>query len=233
MSNNLELNEQQKVVKSTRALWWVFLIVILCGFSLQLIIHPGSLFNKSGADVAVPAGTKNTPQKETKIEASNTTLNDNKIGDKMDGMEMGGSMAMMTDRVTDDESFLKAMIPHHEEAIESSKQILKTTTNPELKAFAERVVLDQTPETYQMIEILNSRYQPDSSYMAMMGDLSKGGTEADQMYIKGMIIHHQSAVDMANKILTITKNDQVKVLAGGISTSQSVQIIQLKNLQTK
>ena len=156
MSNNLELNEQQKVVKSTRALWWVFLIVILCGFSLQLIIHPGSLFNKSGADVAVPAGTKNTPQKETKIEASNTTLNDNKIGDKMDGMEMGGSMAMMTDRVTDDESFLKAMIPHHEEAIESSKQILKTTTNPELKAFAERVVLDQTPETYQMIEILNS-----------------------------------------------------------------------------
>ena len=69
--------------------------------------------------------------------------------------------------------------------------------------------------------------------MAMMEDLSKGGTEADQMYIKGMIIHHQSAVDMANKILTITKNDQVKVLAGGISTSQSVQIIQLKNLQTK
>ena len=219
MTTRPELNEQQKVTKANNLVWWIFFIFILAGFSLQLILNPELLFSKSGANTST---TKSTNSNVTKVDNS-----------KMGGMEMGGSMAMMTDRITDDESFLKAMIPHHEEAIESSKQILKTTTNPELKAFAERVVLDQTPETYQMIEILNSRYQPDSSYMAMMGDLSKGGTEADQIYIKGMIIHHQSAVDMANKILTITKDDKIKVLASGISTSQSVQIIQLKNLQTK
>ena len=219
MTTRPELNEQQKVTKANNLVWWIFFIFILAGFSLQLILNPELLFSKSGANTST---TKSTNSNVTKVDNS-----------KMGGMEMGGSMAMMTDRITDDESFLKAMIPHHEEAIESSKQILKTTTNPELKAFAERVVLDQTPETYQMIEILNSRYQPDSSYMAMMGDLSKGGTEADQIYIKGMIIHHQSAVDMANKILTITKDDKIKVLASGISTNQSVQIIQLKNLQTK
>ena len=238
MSNEPKLNDQQKVAKSTNLLWLMFIIPILGGIALQFILNSGSLFNKSGANVAIPAGTinqaKSTITKDFKIDVSKYTSTESKPSDtKMDGMMMGGSMSSMTDRVFDDESFLTIMIPHHEEAIESSRQILKTTTNPELKAFAERVVTDQIPETTKMITILNSRYQPDSSYVKMMKDLSNGGKEVDQLYINDMIIHHQGAVDMANKILTITKSDEIKVLASGISTGQSAQIKQLEGLGRK
>ena len=56
----------------------------------------------------------------------------------------------MTSMVTDDKSFLEATIPHHTEAINTSKMIVQSTADPEIKAFATKVIADQSKEVEMM-----------------------------------------------------------------------------------
>ncbi|HBO38321.1 MAG TPA: hypothetical protein DD638_06630, partial [Pasteurellaceae bacterium] len=46
--------------------------------------------------------------------------------------------------VTDDKSFLNGMIPHHQEAVDTSAVILTRTNNPELVKFAQEVIATQS-----------------------------------------------------------------------------------------
>jgi uncharacterized protein (DUF305 family) len=48
-----------------------------------------------------------------------------------------------------DKSFLEAMIPHHQSAIDMSKLALKKAAKPELKTFAQKVIKDQSAEIKQ------------------------------------------------------------------------------------
>lgn len=53
-----------------------------------------------------------------------------------------------------DVDFLKAMIPHHQGAIEMAEELILKTKDPELKALAEKIIKDQTAEILQMQDLL-------------------------------------------------------------------------------
>lgn len=56
----------------------------------------------------------------------------------------------MNDKKMTDAEYVKEMIPHHQMAVDMSKELLQTTTNPELKQFAENVIEKQTSEIKQL-----------------------------------------------------------------------------------
>ena len=56
-----------------------------------------------------------------------------------------------------DIDFLKGMIPHHQGAIDMSEELIKKTKDPELKAFAEKIIKDQKAEIKQMQDFLKKR----------------------------------------------------------------------------
>ncbi len=64
--------------------------------------------------------------------------------------------------VTSEEQFIRDMIPHHQEAVDTSKEIIARSTNDDLKKLAEDIVDAQTKEIAMMKEWLQERY-PNST----------------------------------------------------------------------
>lgn len=152
----------------------------------------------------------------------------------MNGNSMMNGMMNMSDSVKDDQSFLENMLPHHQEAVDSSNQILNSTTDLELKTFVQNVISAQTKEIREMKTWyktwFNKDYTPSANYQTMMGGMKgKTGIELDQAYVQGMIMHHQGAIQMATKIQTITKRPELLKLASDIITSQSKERTILMN----
>jgi uncharacterized protein (DUF305 family) len=118
-------------------------------------------------------------------------------------MEMSHQM-----EVASEKEFISLMIPHHQEAVDSSQFILDKVQTPELKTFLESVISLQTQEIEQMKnwykDWYGTDYQTDKNYHSMMSDFSKiPADQIEQTYIKEMIGHHLGAVQMANSVLNI------------------------------
>lgn len=131
--------------------------------------------------------------------------------------------------ITDEKVFIQEMIPHHQEAIDTSKVVLAQTQDPELKKFSQEVIDVQTKEVTQMKGWLkswfNEEYSVNSNYMPMMGDLNKfEGKALDKMYVEGMIRHHQGAIDMARKVLTLNPRPEIKKMADDIISIQQTEV---------
>ena len=144
------------------------------------------------------------------------------------------SMEHMSMDIKDDQSFLEGMIPHHLEAVDSSNQVIKTTTDIELKAFAQNVIAAQTKEINEMKawykSWFNIEYSPNSNYIAMMGGMkNKTGVELDKEYVKGMLGHHGGAIEMAKVIESITKRPEILKLSNDIISSQTKEAKFLKD----
>jgi len=138
-------------------------------------------------------------------------------------------------QVTNDEEFISQMIPHHQEAIETSNIIINKSTNADLKRFSIGVVSIQTTEVNQMKDWYSSwfgeEYTPLSNYMPMMGKLTQfSGVELDKNYITGMIAHHKGAINMAKQILPITQKTEIKKMAENIISVQSREVKYLQNM---
>jgi len=150
-----------------------------------------------------------------------------------DMQQMNGMTHM---QVTTDEAFIKGMIPHHQEAVDTSMLIAKNTQNPELKKFAQAVVNGQSAEIEQMKKWhqtwFKKPYVADTTYMPMMGDVNQyatGNQTADTQYIKNMIVHHEGAVQMAQQALGFTQRAEIKEMANAIVKTQTTEIVLLKS----
>jgi len=137
--------------------------------------------------------------------------------------------------ITDEKSFLENMIPHHQEAVDTSKIIVAQAQDADLKQFGGEVIDAQIREITQMKEWLRAWYSVEyssdsgSGYEPMMGDLSKfKNTEQEKVYVEGMIRHHKGAIEMARKILTLNPREEVKQLAEGIILTQESEVAVLE-----
>lgn len=140
--------------------------------------------------------------------------------------------------ITDERAFLREMIPHHQEAVDTSQLLLTRTQDGNLRPFAEAVINVQTREIRSMTEWLQSwygeTYQGTSTYQPMMGDLTPhSGRELEKLYVVGMIRHHEGAVAMAHSVLQRNPRDEVRQMAEAIIATQTQEIATLKSWLSK
>ncbi len=139
--------------------------------------------------------------------------------------------------VNSDADFLVQMIPHHQEAVDTSAYVLTRTENSDLHNFSRGVIDAQTREILQMKEWQRKWYADfsasEGSYEPMMGDLTRlKGQALDQVYIQGMIEHHRGAVIMADRIKSITQRPEIKKMAEDIIRTQNLEIRTLEGWLT-
>ncbi len=135
--------------------------------------------------------------------------------------------------VNSEEKFVVEMIPHHQEAVDTSKVILNSTNNSELKDLAQRIINAQTREIEMLEnwknEYYNGGYKP--SYEEMMPNLQRlKGDNKDVAYIQGMIMHHRMAVMMAHQVLRLNPRPEVENFAQKVIQVQTSEIREMQQI---
>jgi len=162
----------------------------------------------------------------------------NMNGSMMGGAMMGSDEVMKMDMammVTSEQNFISGMIPHHQEAVDSSNNLLKTTQNPKLKMLMNSIVSGQTSEISQMKQWYKSWYgkdwTDDNTYMKMMRNSANLDQKmVEKRWLQDMIAHHQGAVEMAKKVLTISGiRPETKTFAQNIIIDQAREIAQMQS----
>lgn len=116
---------------------------------------------------------------------------------------MGGMHGMH--EVTSEYRFLVEMIPHHQEAVDTSRAVTARTVRPELREFADKIARDQEREIEMMRGWLAEWYPGKSTkagYRPMMRPTAGLSPDrADRAWLEDMIMHHRMAVMMADSVL--------------------------------
>lgn len=137
--------------------------------------------------------------------------------------------------VYSDEQFILGMVPHHQEAIDSSNSILAIADDPEVRTIAQAIVDTQVAEVVQMkdwyIEWFGKSYADDGRYTPMMqSSTDLAVRDAEAQYVKDMIGHHEHAVLMAQDLLSFSRRKELIALSQEVIKTQTGEITQLKNL---
>ena len=139
-----------------------------------------------------------------------------------------------------DINFAEMMIPHHEQAIEMSDIAFKNTTNPAVLQLAKEIKDAQAPEIDLMKSWPGVKESTHAGHV-MDGMLSedelnalRGASDAefDQLFLKGMIKHHQGAIEMAMDVKD-SKSKVVADLSAAIIKQQEIEIAAMNELLPK
>ncbi len=148
-----------------------------------------------------------------------------------------------------DLQFLDTMTHHHQGALDMAKMAVGKTQNQELKAFAQKIIVDQNKEIAQMKDWREKWFagNPPAINMEMpgmgdgmkmmMGDGMKkmeaaGGKEFDLMFLDMMTPHHQGAIVMSREALTKAERPEIKTLANQIIKAQEEEIKKMQTWKT-
>jgi uncharacterized protein (DUF305 family) len=143
------------------------------------------------------------------------------------------SPAMMhmshSDMINSEKDFLREMIPHHQEAVDTSVLLFVSTDDPELKMLTKSIYKAQTAEILDMRLSYARWYNlipTGFMYQSMMRDLNIiTGRERDIRYVQDMIMHHKGALEMAEKVLTFKDiHDETVIFAKDIIKNQKTEI---------
>lgn len=134
-----------------------------------------------------------------------------------------------------DVDFVRGMIPHHQAAVDMATIQLRYGRDERLKRFSRWIIRAQELEIGEMKTWLRRRdngavEKPARDYFGkamaamhhrMMIDYT-GDADAD--FVRGMIPHHQGAIDMASILFTHGSDPELNRLANDIFDSQSSEI---------
>jgi uncharacterized protein (DUF305 family) len=137
----------------------------------------------------------------------------------------------------DDINFAEMMIPHHQQAIEISNLAPSNTTNPDVLKIAQEISAAQSPEIVLMKSWtgVNPSAHVGHTMEGMLSEseiaalLQATDHEFDQLFLEGMIKHHEGAIEMAQKV-TNSKNGVVANLSVNIISAQQLEISTMKAL---
>ncbi len=168
-------------------------------------------------------------------EAGMHTMHD---GSVMKNTEMGNMKGMehMHMMVTSERMFLEHMIPHHEEAVTTAKEVLERGgTTAEIKTLAQNIITAQEKEIANMKAWYQSwygeAYTDKNVYTPMMRDLkSLSGKDLDKVFLEDMIMHHMGAIMMAESVASYISHTEMTDLTKAIITSQTAEIGQMKTM---
>lgn len=149
------------------------------------------------------------------------------------GVGMGGMSGMHGMQVGSEFAYLAGMIPHHEEAIATAKEVLARSDRPEMREFAASIIEGQSAQVVEMQDYL-ARWYPGRDatvdYEPMMGDLTQlSGDELDRAFLERMIPHHGMAVMMSQQLLgqALAEHVEVSQLAATIRDDQRAEIMMM------
>ena len=149
---------------------------------------------------------------------------------------MNGMDHMMSMMVESERAFMEGMIPHHQEAVDTAKEVIaRGGTTPEIKKLAENIVIAQEKEIAEMKTWYKNwygvAYTDKGKYMPMMRDLSSlSAKQLDQMFLEDMIMHHMGAIMMANSVQPYIEHQEIETLTKNIVSSQSAEISEMRQM---
>lgn len=156
-----------------------------------------------------------------------------------------------------DARFMQHMIVHHGQAVDMGALVEGRTSNEGVRLMAERIALTQESEIAMMRTWLVRRgestemqghhghhmnHQMDPSVPLMPGMLSpaqmealaaSSGAEFDHLYLTGMILHHQGAIDMVNELLSqpgAGEDPELSEFLSAVVADQSTEILRMQNM---
>ena len=149
-----------------------------------------------------------------------------------------------------DLQFLDTMTHHHQGAVDMAKSAVAKAQHPELKAFAQKIIVDQNKEIAQMKDwrekwfagkpMAMNMEMPgmNDSMKMMMGDEMKkmeaaAGNAFDLMFLDMMTPHHAGAVTMGREALTKAEHPEIKTLANQIIKAQEAEIKMMADWKAK
>jgi uncharacterized protein (DUF305 family) len=152
---------------------------------------------------------------------------------------MGGmdhSMMM----VKSEREFLEGMIPHHQEAVDTAKEVLaRGGSTPEIKKLAEDIIVAQEKEIVMMKDWYQAWYgetyvADPADYIPMMRDLSiLSGAALDKVFLEDMVMHHMGAIMMAQSVQPYIENKEITDLTKAIMETQTAEIELMKRLSAE
>ena len=153
------------------------------------------------------------------------------------GMGMMGGMDHSMMMVKSEREFVEGMIPHHQEAVDTAKQVIaRGGSTPEIKKLAEDIVVAQEKEIAMMKEWYQRWYGEayvanPAAYKPMMRDLSKlSGAALDKVFLEDMIPHHEGALMMAESVQPYIKNQEITDLTKALMETQTAEIKLMQDL---
>ncbi len=165
--------------------------------------------------------------------------NGSMMGDKNKQTEMGmmNGMDHSAMMVKSEREFLEGMIPHHQEAVDTAKEVIaRGGSTPEIKKLAADIVMAQEKEIALMKGWYESwygkAYVADSKdYEPMMRDLSAlSGASLDKRFLEDMIMHHMGAVMMAQRVQPYIEHQEITDLSKAIVETQTEEIQLMKRM---
>jgi uncharacterized protein (DUF305 family) len=136
---------------------------------------------------------------------------------------------MMADATIRSEAdFLSSMVAHHEEAVESARE-LRRSARPPMRRLGRSIILAQSREIRLMRSWLATWYPgtTPADEGSMMSELSLlEGDELDATFLREMIRHHMAAVMMSHRLVRagLVRHAAVGELAQDIARTQSEEI---------
>ncbi|MGV9009920.1 DUF305 domain-containing protein [Brevundimonas sp.] len=164
---------------------------------------------------------------------------------------------------SEDVQFMQHMVVHHGQAVEMVALLRAKGHHPNVKLMGERIALSQQAEIELMQNWLSDRGQdqgmasmhnghagmshaghamPASDTPIMPGMLSPAqmqtlaaatGADFDRLFLKGMIQHHQGALDMVDDLLAhsnAAEDPMLSDFASSVVADQSAEILRMHSL---
>lgn len=153
------------------------------------------------------------------------------------GMSMGEHGMHMDMMVRSEREFIEHMIPHHEEAVSTAKEVLaRGGSTPEMRTLAENIIAAQEREIADMKQWYetwyNTPYVDKGTYEPMMRDLSiLSGAELDKVFLEDMVHHHMGAIMMARSVEPFIEHEELRTLTEAIIRTQSEEIQTMQTLR--
>ncbi len=164
-----------------------------------------------------------------------------------------GAGSSTGDHNKQDVTFASDMIPHHQQAVQMAKMAKAHAGSTEVRQLADDIEAAQGPEIKTMTGWLKAWGEdaPSDSMSGMdndgMGSSDDGvpgmmseddmtklgqatGATFDQMWLAGMIAHHEGAVEMADTEIANGKSADAVALAKMIKAAQTKEIAKMKQM---
>ncbi len=165
------------------------------------------------------------------------------------GMDTGGSSGMTNAPTASaafspaDVTFAQMMIPHHEQAVTMSEDILakdgidqrvvdlatgiKAAQDPEIKNLKTWLAAWGADESMSGMDNGSDGMMSDDDMMALQ---DASGAEADRLFLEQMMVHHEGAIVMAQTELDSGENADALAMAQAIVTTQTDEIRVMKDI---